>query len=59
MKYHHCYGNNKLCLLQQKPIKVKWLVFHWCLYNKHYMASWRYEICLLMLKNISLIHCAH
>ena len=31
---------------------LKWngLVFHWCLYNKHYMASWRYEICLLMLK---------
>ena len=24
MKYHHCYGNNKLCLLQQKPIKVEW-----------------------------------
>ena len=21
---HTCYGNNKLCLLQQKPIKVKW-----------------------------------
>ena len=27
---------------------LKWngLVFHWCLYNKHYMAPWRYEICL-------------
>ena len=24
MKYHHCYGKNKLCLLQQKAIKVKW-----------------------------------
>ena len=24
MKYYHCYGNNKLCLLLQKPVKVKW-----------------------------------
>ena len=26
---------------------------------EHDMAAWRYEISLLVLKNISLIHCAH
>jgi len=45
------------CLLQGK-----WngLVFYWCLYNKyHNIAAWGYEISLLVLKNISLVCCAH
>ena len=25
----------------------------------HYMVAWRYEISLLVLKNISLVHCTH
>ena len=53
--------HNKSCLSKQKAIKVEWfgisLVFiQWI---KHYMATWRYEISLLMSKNILLVCCAH
>ena len=40
------------------------LVFHWCLYNKQNITwplsfNWKYKISPLVLKNISLVCCAH
>ena len=60
-KDHRCYGYIINCTFLSKKI-FKWngLAFHWCLHNKiieHYMAAWRGEFSLLVLKNISLIRC--
>ena len=60
-KDHRCYGYIINCTFLSKKI-FKWngLAFHWCLHNKiieHYMAAWRCEFSLLVLKNISLIRC--
>ena len=52
-KDHCCYGyiiNRIFC--SKKIFKVNGLAFHWR-FIEHYMAAWRYEISLLMLKNIS------
>ena len=59
-KHHHCYGYIINCTFHSRKL-LKWndLVFHCCLYNKIHMAAWRYKISLLVLKNISLILCAH
>ena len=35
------------------------IVSTWCIYRGYYMAARRWEISLLVLKNISLVHCAH
>ena len=53
--------DNNSRLLQQKTIKKgNILAFHWCLFEtEHYMAAWRYEISLLVLKNISLVSRSH
>ena len=53
-KYHLCYGNIINRAFHTKKL-LKWngLVFHRCLYDKiieYYMAAWRYEISLLVLK---------
>ena len=62
-KYHCCYGYIINRTFHTKKL-LKWngLVLHLCLYNKkieHYTAAWRYEISLLVLKNISLVCCTH
>ena len=63
-KDHCCYGYKINRDYHSKNI-FKWngLEFHWCLYHKilteHYMAAWRYKISVRVLKNISLVRCAH
>lgn len=46
-KVHHCYG----CTFRSE---------HWCWYKReeHCIATKKYEISLVVLKNIPLIHCA-
>ena len=53
--------DNNSRLLQQKTVKKRnSLAFHWCLFEtEHYMAAWRYEISLVVLKNISLVSRSH
>ena len=44
--------HNESCLSQQKNIYGKWFGIS-LVFIEHYMATWRYEISLLVLKNIS------
>ena len=51
--------HNKSCLTQPKIFYWNGLAFRWCFeWIKRYMATWRYKISLLVLKNISLIRCS-
>ena len=63
-KYHRCYGFIMNRAFHTRKLS-KWngLVVHWLLYNKiiieHYIAAWRYEISLRVLKNISRVSAAN
>lgn len=45
---NHAFHSKKLS-------KWKGLVFHWYLYNEHYIVTWSYKISLPVLKNIQLL----